>query len=148
MRKSTKSVLQTSMFLSAFSHRGSLRAQGIGKGGMRACVPILPKRAFFSSFTSPSNAILCQAFGQCRGGKKVGEQQKRQPHMLPCPQPPKVERSVYILFRGGSRGRVQGVRTPPWDDLRFSNTTGILQNKKRSVVYWCWTRARDECTPS
>ena len=32
MRKSTKPVLQTSMFLSAFSHRGSLRAQGIGKG--------------------------------------------------------------------------------------------------------------------
>ena len=98
MRKSTKSVLQTSMFLSSFSHRGSLSAQGIGKGGMRACVPILPKRAFFSSFTSPLNAILCQAFGQCRGGKKVGEQQKRQPHMLPCPQPLKVERSVYIPF--------------------------------------------------
>ena len=32
--------------------------------------------------------------------------------------------------RGGSRGRVQGVRTPPRDDLRFSNTTGILQKKK------------------
>ena len=35
-------------------------------------------------------------------------------------------------IRGGSRGRVQGVRTPPpppWDDLRFSNTTGILQKK-------------------
>ena len=33
--------------------------------------------------------------------------------------------------RGGSRGRVQGVRTPPpWDDLRFSNTTGILRKKK------------------
>ena len=32
--------------------------------------------------------------------------------------------------RGGSRGRVQGVRTPPpRDDLRFSNTTGILQKK-------------------
>ena len=33
--------------------------------------------------------------------------------------------------RGGSRGRVQGVRTPPpsWDDLRFSNTTDILQKK-------------------
>ena len=33
-----------------------------------------------------------------------------------------------IWLRGGSRGRVQGVRTPPapWDDLRFSNTTGIL----------------------
>ena len=35
-----------------------------------------------------------------------------------------------ILGRGGSRGRVQGVRTPPRDDLRFSNTTGILQKKK------------------
>ena len=23
-----------------------------------------------------------------------------------------------IYYRGGSRGRVQGVRTPPWDDLR------------------------------
>ena len=34
------------------------------------------------------------------------------------------------LPRGGSRGRVQGVRTPPpRDDLRFSNTTGILQKK-------------------
>ena len=33
--------------------------------------------------------------------------------------------------RGGSRGRVQGVRTPPpRDDLRFSNTTGILRKKK------------------
>jgi len=50
--------------------------------------------------------------------------------------------------RGGSRGRVQGVRTPPpLNDLWFSNTTGILQ-KKNYVVYWCWSRARDECTPS
>ena len=39
--------------------------------------------------------------------------------------------------RGGSRGRVQVVRTPPpRDDLRFSNTTGILQ-KKKYVVYLC-----------
>ena len=40
--------------------------------------------------------------------------------------------SVTERGRGGSRGRVQGVRTPPspWDDLRFSNTTGILQKKK------------------
>ena len=32
---------------------------------------------------------------------------------------------------GGSRVRVTGVRTPspPRDDLRFSNTTGILQKK-------------------
>ena len=27
---------------------------------------------------------------------------------------------------------------PPWDDLRFSNTNGILQKKtKNYVVYWC-----------
>ena len=33
-------------------------------------------------------------------------------------------------LRGGSRGRVQGVSTPPpRDDLRFSNTSGILQKK-------------------
>ena len=41
-------------------------------------------------------------------------------------------------FRGGSRGRVQGVCTPPGDDLRFSNTTGILYSGiKNYVVYWC-----------
>ena len=33
--------------------------------------------------------------------------------------------------RGGSRGRVQGVRIPPWDDLRLSNTTGIQ-------LVFCW----------
>ena len=35
-------------------------------------------------------------------------------------------------------GRVQGLRNPPpsWDDLRLSNTTGILP-KKIHVVYWC-----------
>ena len=55
----------------------------------------------------------------------------------------------FDLSRGGSRGRVQGVCTPPpWDDLRFSNTTGVLQKKKNYVFYWCWSRARDECTPS
>ena len=38
---------------------------------------------------------------------------------------------VWSPRRGGSRERVQGVRTlPPRDDLRFSNTTGILQKKK------------------
>ena len=38
--------------------------------------------------------------------------------------------------RGGSRGRVQGVRTPPpWYDLRFSNTTGILQKTKKTMWF-------------
>ena len=39
-----------------------------------------------------------------------------------------------LNYRGGSRGRVQGVRTPtppphPRDELRFFNTTGILPKK-------------------
>ena len=44
-------------------------------------------------------------------------------------------------YRGGSRGRVQGVRPrgaappppppPPRDDLWFSNTTGIMQKEKK-----------------
>ena len=35
----------------------------------------------------------------------------------------------HFLGRGGSRGREQGCAPPPpRDDLRFSNTTGILQN--------------------
>ena len=38
-------------------------------------------------------------------------------------------------LRGGSRRRVQGVRTFPRDDLRFSNTTGILPLKP-SFLKW------------
>ena len=39
-----------------------------------------------------------------------------------------TEKRIFTVFRGGSRGRVQGVRPPPpRDDLQFSNTTGILQ---------------------
>ena len=39
-------------------------------------------------------------------------------------------------FRGGSRGRVQGLHTPPppRDDPWFSNTTGILQKKKSGLL--------------
>ena len=41
-------------------------------------------------------------------------------------------KELWMSVRGVSRGRVQGVRTsPPWDDLRFPNTTGILQKKKK-----------------
>ena len=41
-----------------------------------------------------------------------------------------VKASLFLKYsRGGSRGRVQGVHPPPapWDDLWFSNITGILQ---------------------
>ena len=30
----------------------------------------------------------------------------------------------------------------PWDNLRLSNTTGILSKRKKNyVVYWCWSGA-------
>ena len=35
----------------------------------------------------------------------------------------------YFLCRGGPTGRVQGVPPPPWDDLQFFNTTGIMPKK-------------------
>ena len=38
-----------------------------------------------------------------------------------------------LSLRGGSRGRVQGVRK---DDLRFSNTTGILQKKTMCLTIY------------
>ena len=44
-------------------------------------------------------------------------------------------------------GGCRGCAPPPWDDLQFSNTTGILQ-KKNYVAYWCRSRAREGCTPS
>ena len=38
---------------------------------------------------------------------------------------------IRLTYWGGSTGKVQGVGTPPPpDDLRFSNTIGILQEKK------------------
>ena len=34
-------------------------------------------------------------------------------------------------------GGCRGCAPPPRDDLRFSNTTGILPKNKNYVVYWC-----------
>ena len=45
-----------------------------------------------------------------------------------------MSNTSHCRLRGGSKGRVQGVRTPPWDDLQFSNTTGILQKKKKKKL--------------
>ena len=50
--------------------------------------------------------------------------------------------------RGGSRERVQGVRTlPPRDDPRFSNTTGILQKKKKTMWFICVEIEAETCAP-
>ena len=49
-----------------------------------------------------------------------------------------------MRIRGGSRGRVQGVRPPPspWDDLWFSNTTGILQKKQCGLLVLKYSKRR------
>ena len=46
----------------------------------------------------------------------------------------KEKESAGADLGGGCRGCAP--LPPPRDDLRFSNTTGILQ-KKNHVVYWC-----------
>ena len=53
---------------------------------------------------------------------------------------------TYSMFdnRGGSRGRVQGVRIPTWDDLRFSNTTGILQKKTQKTMWFIGAEVEQE----
>ena len=55
--------------------------------------------------------------------------------------------STRIRTSGGSRGRVQEVRTLPEMTCGFLIQLVFCQ-KKNYVVYWCWSRARDECTSS
>ena len=52
---------------------------------------------------------------------------------------------TYCPIRGASRGRVQGMRTPPEMTCGFLMQL-VFCKKKSYVVYWCWSRARD--TPS
>ena len=49
------------------------------------------------------------------------------------PEEVQIETPAGADLGGGCRGCAP---LPPPDDLRFSNTTGILQ-KKNYVVYWC-----------
>ena len=57
---------------------------------------------------------------------------------------------VILHVQGRIYGEGAGGAHPPWDNLQFSYATGILRKKKNNnyVVYWCCSRARDECTPS
>ena len=57
--------------------------------------------------------------------------------------------NFFSVCRGGSRGRVQGVRNPPPEmTCGFLIQLVFCKRKKTYVIYWCWSRARDECTPS
>ena len=57
--------------------------------------------------------------------------------------------NFFSVCRGGSRGRVQGVRPPPPEmTCGFLIQLVFCKRKKTYVIYWCWSRARDECTPS
>ena len=52
-----------------------------------------------------------------------------------------------LCYRGGSRGKVPGVRTPPpRDDLRFSKTTDILQ-KYIYVYMWFIGEEQERSAP-
>ena len=53
-----------------------------------------------------------------------------------------------LSIRGGSRGRVQGLRTPPSPPPLEMTCGFLIQLVFYVVYYWCWSRARDECTPS
>ena len=51
--------------------------------------------------------------------------------------------------RGGSRGRVQGVRTPPEMTCSFLIQLVFCKKKKKTIgLLVLKSRARDECTPS
>ena len=43
-----------------------------------------------------------------------------------------------MIYRGGSRGRVQGVRTPTPPEMTYGFLIQlVLCEKKNYVVYWC-----------
>ena len=56
----------------------------------------------------------------------------------------KPSHSTGADLRGGCRGCIRRPPpSPPIDDLRLPNSTGILP-KKNYVVYWCWRKTWDE----
>ena len=67
-------------------------------------------------------------------GKRVSLLYQTAFHVTTKSCPENVNIALVYYIRGGSRGRVQGVCTPP-PDLRFSNTTGTLQKKKRTMWF-------------
>ena len=42
---------------------------------------------------------------------------------------------MHGIFRGRSREGTGGTHPPPQDNLRFCNTTGILQKKKKAMWF-------------
>ena len=56
---------------------------------------------------------------------------------------PKRLWTKYII-RGGSRGRVQGVRILSWDYQRFSNTISILLKKKKKSMWFIGVEVEQE----
>ena len=54
------------------------------------------------------------------------------------PVPPKIIRIATMQLRGGSRGRVQAVRTPPPPEMTCGFLIKLVFCKKKDyVVYWC-----------
>ena len=68
-------------------------------------------------------------------GKRVSLLYQTAFHVTTKSCPENVNIALVYYIRGGSRGWVQGVPNPPPSDLWFSNTTGTLQKKKRTMWF-------------
>ena len=82
------------------------------KGVLIACLDQIGLAKLWEDLiqVNPINEALCRVNFRCKGWSYSGAD-----------------------LGGGCRG----CSPPPRDDLRFSNTTGILQKMKNYVVYWC-----------
>ena len=124
----------------------------------------LPGKSFRKfGYTSPGSPLFGN-FGKCCSTRSwklpkfkldfwLNGKHPNSPLLFPCTSytyTRRIEDGSYKSMMG--QGRIQGegaggAHPPRWDDLRFSNTTGILQ-KKLCGLSGCWSRATDECTPS
>ena len=53
-----------------------------------------------------------------------------------------------VSEQGQIQGEGAGGATPPPPEMTCGFLIQLVFCKKNYVVYWCWSRARDECTPS
>ena len=68
-----------------------------------------------------------------KGGERLEEGTGKTVKCLSGYQPTGDSVIGTLVIRGGSKGRVQGVRTPPPPEM----TCGWYSAKKNYVVYWC-----------
>ena len=55
---------------------------------------------------------------------------------------------MMIKSKADLGGGCRGCAPPPEMTCGFLIQLVFCKKKENCVVYWCWSRARDECTPS